>query len=189
MAVREYYDDYRPGCLSQFDLILACGDLKRPYLEFLVTMARCPLLYVRGNHDDDFALEPPEGCICIEDRIYVHQGIRILGLGGSYRYRKGNNMFTEAQMGLRILRQKPKLWRSGGIDILVTHAPARHINDFETADLNALYGCWISTVPNTLSTATSTKITVPASRSVPSITAPQSSTPADGMFLSIDPAG
>ena len=35
-------------------------------------------------------------------------------------------------MGLRILRQKPKLWRSGGIDILVTHAPARHINDFET---------------------------------------------------------
>ena len=132
MAVREYYDDYRPGCLSQFDLILACGDLKRPYLEFLVTMARCPLLYVRGNHDDDFALEPPEGCICIEDRIYVHQGIRILGLGGSYRYRKGNNMFTEAQMGLRILRQKPKLWRSGGIDILVTHAPARHINDFET---------------------------------------------------------
>ena len=101
MAVREYYDDYRPGCLSQFDLILACGDLKRPYLEFLVTMARCPLLYVRGNHDDDFALEPPEGCICIEDRIYVHQGIRILGLGGSYRYRKGNNMFTEAQMGLQ----------------------------------------------------------------------------------------
>jgi len=87
---------------------------------------------VRGNYDDDFALEPPEGCICIEDRIYVHQGIRILGLGGSYRYRKGNNMFTEAQMGLRILRQKPKLWRSGGIDILVTHAPARHINDFET---------------------------------------------------------
>lgn len=94
-------------------------------------MARCPLLYVRGNHDDDFALEPPEGCICIEDRIYVHQGIRILGLGGSYRYRKGNNMFTEAQMGLRILGRSQALAqrrnRHSG-----NSRSRRHINDFET---------------------------------------------------------
>ena len=132
MVVKGYYDYYRPGCLSRFDLILACGDLKREYLEFLVTMARCPLLYVRGNHDDGLEREPPEGCVCIEDRLYQYQGIRILGLGGSHRYGKGQNMYTEAQMGLRILRQKPRIWRSGGIDILVTHAPARHINDFDT---------------------------------------------------------
>ena len=25
---------------------------------------------------------PPEGCICIDDKIYVHEGVRILGLGG-----------------------------------------------------------------------------------------------------------
>lgn len=113
-------------------MILACGDLKRYYLEFLVTMARCPLLYVRGNHDDALEFEPPEGCVCIEDQIYNYQGIRILGLGGSYRYRAGNNMYTEAQMKRRILLQKPRIWRNGGIDILVTHAPARHINDFDT---------------------------------------------------------
>ena len=56
----------------------------------------------------------------------------ILGRGGSYRYRGGNNMDTEAQMKRRILLQKPRIWRNGGIDILVTHAPARHINDFDT---------------------------------------------------------
>ena len=132
MVVKAYYDYYRPGRLEQFDLILACGDLKRDYLEFLVTMARCPLLYVRGNHDDQLELEPPEGCVCIEDRLYRYQEIRILGLGGSYRYREGRNMYTEAQMERRILRQKLRLWRSGGVDIVLTHAPARHINDLDT---------------------------------------------------------
>lgn len=133
MVAKEYYDFYRPGRLDDFGLILACGDLKKEYLEFLVTMARCPLLYVRGNHDDSFRRKPPEGCICIEDQIYQHQGMRILGLGGSHRYRPdGENMYTERQMERRIRRQRYRLWRNGGFDILLTHAPARHINDFDT---------------------------------------------------------
>lgn len=127
-----YYDFYTPGKLDEFDLILSCGDLSRTYLEFLVTMAHCPLLYVRGNHDDRFMQDPPEGCICIEDQIYVHEGVRILGLGGSYRYRNGENMYTERQMERRIRRLRFKLWRSKGFDILLTHAPARHINDFDS---------------------------------------------------------
>lgn len=129
---KKYYDFYSPGMLDEFDLILSCGDLSRAYLEFLVTMAHCPLLYVRGNHDDSFMREPPEGCICIEDQIYVYQGVRILGLGGSYRYRNGENMYTERQMERRIRRLRFKLWRSKGFDILLTHAPARHINDFDS---------------------------------------------------------
>ena len=60
---KKYYDFYSPGMLDEFDLILSCGDLSRTYLEFLITMAHCPLLYVRGNHDDSFMKEPPEGCI------------------------------------------------------------------------------------------------------------------------------
>lgn len=127
-----YYDFYKPGILDEFDLILSCGDLSRTYLEFLITMAHCPLLYVRGNHDDNLITEPPEGCICIEDQIYVYQGVRILGLGGSYRYKKGENMYTERQMEKRIRRLRFKLWRSKGFDILLTHAPARHINDFDS---------------------------------------------------------
>ena len=39
-----YYDYYTPGKLSEFDLILAGGDLRREYLEFLATLARCPVV-------------------------------------------------------------------------------------------------------------------------------------------------
>ena len=127
-----YYDYYTPGKLDEFDLILSCGDLHRHYLEFLVTMARCPLLYVRGNHDDALNAEPPEGCECVEDRLYVYKGLRILGLGGSHRYREGENVYTEEQMCRRIRKLWLPLRMHGGFDILLTHAPARHINDFDT---------------------------------------------------------
>lgn len=127
-----YYDFYKPGKLHEFDLILACGDLSASYLEFLVTMARCPLLYVRGNHDDSYEKKPPEGCICIEDTIYNHNGLRIMGLGGSLRYRPdGKNMYTEREMRFRILKMQFQLWKNKGFDILLTHAPARGINDFD----------------------------------------------------------
>ena len=127
-----YYDYYTPGKLDEFDLILSCGDLHKKYLEFLVTMARCPLLYVRGNHDDALNGDPPEGCECVEDRLYVYNGVRILGLGGSFRYREGENVYTEEQMRRRIRKLWLSLKRHGGFDILLTHAPARHINDFDT---------------------------------------------------------
>ena len=126
-----FFDYYSPGKLKDFDLIIACGDLRVPYLEFLVTMARCPLLYVHGNHDDRFPREP-EGCVCIDDRLYEYKGLRILGLGGSYRYGKGQYMYTERQMRRRIRRLRFRLWRKKGFDILVTHAPARGINDFDS---------------------------------------------------------
>ena len=126
-----FFEYYTPGKLKDYDLIIACGDLRVSYLEFLVTMARCPLLYVHGNHDDRFPREP-EGCICIDDRLYEYQGLRILGLGGSYRYGQGIYMYTERQMRRRIRRLRFTLWRKKGFDILVTHAPARGINDFET---------------------------------------------------------
>jgi len=132
VEAKYYYDYYTPGKLDGFDFILACGDLNKEYLEFIVTMANCPLLYVHGNHDELFDLQPPQGCICIDDQIYNYQGIRILGLGGSYQYRDGKYMFTEKQMRQRIRRLKFQLHKSNGFDILVTHSPARHINDFES---------------------------------------------------------
>jgi UDP-2,3-diacylglucosamine pyrophosphatase LpxH len=126
-----YYDYYTPGKLDEFDLILACGDLHRSYLEFLVTLAHCPVLYIHGNHDEDFERNPPEGCICIDDQLYVYKGIRILGLGGSYRYRKGTYMYTDREMANRIRKLWFPIWRNKGFDILMTHAPAYHINDFD----------------------------------------------------------
>ncbi len=127
-----YYEYYTPGKLDEFDLIIACGDLRREYLEFLITLAHCPLLYIHGNHDDALDKNPPGGCICIEDRIYVYKGVRILGLGGSYRYRNGKHMFTEGQMARRVCKLWYQLWKHKGFDILVTHAPARHLGDMDS---------------------------------------------------------
>ena len=129
---KQYYDYYTPGMLDGVDLILSCGDLNREYLEFLVTMSHCPLLYVHGNHDARFDQAPPEGCICVDGKLYVHDGVRILGLGGSYRYRDGKHMYTERQMRRRPWRLRPSVWKSKGFDILLTHAPARHFNDLDT---------------------------------------------------------
>jgi Icc-related predicted phosphoesterase len=125
------YDFYQSGRLDEYDLIISCGDLHRHYLEFLVTMAHCPVLYVHGNHDEDYDKYPPGGCECIEDQIYVYKGVRILGLGGSFKYRDGTHMFTERQMRRRIRRLWFQLWYHKGFDILVTHAPAYGVNDLD----------------------------------------------------------
>jgi len=123
------WDYYVPGRLKDYDLIISCGDLKAKYLSFLVTMARCPLLYVHGNHDTDYIKEPPDGCDCIDDQIVVFNGIRILGLGGCRKYHPGKYQYTERQMRARIRRLRWKLWRMKGVDIVVTHAPPEDLGD------------------------------------------------------------
>lgn len=69
------------------------------------------------------------GCICIDDKLVVYEGVRILGLGGSMRYKPGTHQYTEWEMHKRVLKLFPKIWFRGGIDILVTHAPAYQLND------------------------------------------------------------
>ena len=127
----KYYEYFKPGMLDEFDLILSCGDLRPEYLEFLVTMAHCPLVYVHGNHDDSYGRDP-QGCICADDRIVEVGGLRILGLGGSYKYRDGEYMYTERQMKSRIRKLWLQLKKHKGFDVLLTHAPARGLNDFDT---------------------------------------------------------
>ncbi|MGN0777261.1 MAG: metallophosphoesterase [Candidatus Ventricola sp.] len=115
--------------LEGVELVLSCGDLPAEYLSFLTCFTSAPILYVHGNHDGRYAHKPPEGCICIEDTIYTHNGLRILGLGGSMRYRQGPHMYTEHEMRSRVRRLRVKLWRSKGFDILLTHAPAYQLGD------------------------------------------------------------
>ncbi|MCI7086909.1 MAG: metallophosphoesterase [Lachnobacterium sp.] len=126
-----YWDYFKKEQFEGIDLIISCGDLKPEYLSFLATLVPVPLLYVHGNHDDKYDKRPPEGCICIEDRIYNFNGIRILGLGGSYRYKDGVNQYTELQMARRIAKLKLKLTINRGFDILVTHSPAYGFHDGE----------------------------------------------------------
>ena len=123
------WDYYQPGRLREFDLILSCGDLRAKYLCFLVTMARCPLLYVHGNHDTHYHKEPPEGCDCLDGQLVMYNGLRILGLGGCRWYHPGEHQYSEAQMRKRIRRLRWQLWRAGGVDLVVTHAPPAGVGD------------------------------------------------------------
>lgn len=123
------WDFYQPGRLDDVDLILSAGDLDPHYLSFLATFCHGPVLYVHGNHDDKYEQQPPEGCICIEDEIFYYKGIRIVGFGGSMRYNQGYNQYSEREMARRIRKMRLKLAYYGGCDILLTHAPARGLND------------------------------------------------------------
>ncbi len=126
---KKYYDYYEPGMFDDIDLIISAGDLAPQYLEFLTTLSCRDVLYVHGNHDQIYDTRPPEGCICIEDRIYNFRGIRFLGLGGAQRYKQGSHLYTEKEMRCRVKKLRFKLCRSKGFDILVTHAPIRGFND------------------------------------------------------------
>ena len=103
---KKLWDFFRKEDFEGVDLIISCGDLDPRYLSFLATFTSAPVLYVCGNHDDKYEQIPPEGCICIEDQIYVYKGVRILGLGGSMRYKPGIHQYTEWGMRNRVR----KLW-------------------------------------------------------------------------------
>ena len=123
------WDHYQPGMLKDVDLILSCGDLKASYLTFLVTMANRPLLYVHGNHDGNYEQNPPEGCDCIDGQFVTCKGLRILGLGGCPVYSGGPHQYTEKQMALRLAKLALKIKRAGGVDLILTHAPAAGCGD------------------------------------------------------------
>ena len=123
------WDHLDRSLLEDIDLVISCGDLPAEYLSFITCFTSAPILYVHGNHDTRYEKKPPEGCICIEDSIYNFRGLRILGLGGSMRYKPGEHQYTEREMLRRVKRLRFKLWRSKGIDILLTHAPAYQLGD------------------------------------------------------------
>ena len=60
------------------------------------------------------------------------KGVRILGLGGSLRYRPDAvNMYSEQEMEDRIRSLRWNLRSTGGFDILLTHSPIRGVGDQE----------------------------------------------------------
>lgn len=122
----DYFDSTR---LEGIDIIISCGDLPPQYLSFLATFFTGPVLYVHGNHDECYVETPPDGCTCIDGRVYEFDGVRIAGLGGCMKYKKGTFQYTERQMFLRTLRLYLKIFFHKGLDIFVTHAPAYGLND------------------------------------------------------------
>lgn len=144
------------GCVRGAELMLACGDLPFDYLDYLMNALEVPLVFVPGNHDPDVSgyqisraglslraglpEEPPwpDGAINADGRVVEIGGLRIAGLGGSPRYSKGPNQYTERQQARRgrSLARRARLrgrWRDprGGhhVDVLLTHAPPRGVGD------------------------------------------------------------
>jgi Icc-related predicted phosphoesterase len=135
------------------DLILSAGDLPMDYLDFIISSLNKPLLFVFGNHhtedmpfytgwgevygghkDNEFF--QASGAIHVGSRVRREEGLIIAGLGGSMRYNKGNNQFTEFQMKKEMFKLLPglifnRIFRGRYLDILLTHASPRGIHDKE----------------------------------------------------------
>ena len=130
--VKELLDPAGGGpAVEDIDLVISCGDLPPEYLSSLRHRYDAPLLYVLGNHDLRYEESPPMGCTRIDRQIVTVGERRIVGFSGSRWYNGGINQYTEKEMTRFIKRMRFSLWRSKGVDIVVTHAPPRFINDAE----------------------------------------------------------
>ncbi len=139
-------------------LILACGDLPFEYLGYLMNALDVPLVFVPGNHDPDLsgyrvsragltlraglpARPPwPDGAVSADGRVVDVAGLRIAGLGGCRRYRRGPNQYSDRQQapaGLAAGRPGPA---DGRVDVLLTHAPPRGVGDGERSGAPGLSG-------------------------------------------------
>ncbi len=134
LAVADVEDDLLLTRLSgrhagRFDLVVSCGDLGPSYLDCVATLANAPLLYVRGNHDvgyeDSFAM----GGTNLDGRIEEVGGLRFAGLEGSLDYREGIVGYSQTEMSRKAVGLGLRAALTGGIDVLVTHAPARGHGD------------------------------------------------------------
>jgi uncharacterized protein len=120
---------------SDIDLILSCGDMPAAYLDFISTILAKPLFYVRGNHDEGYDENPPGG-INLHENLQEFMGLSFIGLEGSISYNKGKIQYTQSEMKNKVIKLAPSLrwrrWRKGcGVDVFVTHSPARGIHDIE----------------------------------------------------------
>jgi len=117
--------------LEPVDLIISCGDLPPEYLSFLRDRLDRTLFYVKGNHDIRYTPSNPVGCENIHEKIVRFKSLNILGLEGSLWYNGGMNQYMDKEMKKIISGMWFSLWRKGGVHMVVTHAPPRHIHDAE----------------------------------------------------------
>jgi len=117
--------------LKPVDLIISCGDMPPEYLSFLRDRLDKPLFFVKGNHDIRYSISNPVGCENIHAKIVRFQGLNITGLEGSLWYNGGVNQYTDKEMQKIISGMWFSFWRKGIINLVITHAPPRHIHDAE----------------------------------------------------------
>lgn len=140
---RIYSDTVRER-MGHVNVVLGCGDLPARYLEFLADALDRPVYYVFGNHAEEMTrggsrgrLVRPLGSIdlggsVVHDR---HLDLILAGFPGSPRYGENEPLqYGEWEIYWMMARMAPRLlwnrYRHGrALDILVTHAPPRGVND------------------------------------------------------------
>jgi len=130
--------------MPDVQVVFSCGDLPARYLEFIVDALDKPLYYVLGNHAEELTRGGdwgkryrPLGCVDICGKVVRDPatGLILAGLPGSPKYNEHEpEQYTEGEMMRMIIGMAPKLfwnrYRHGrALDVLVTHAPPRDIND------------------------------------------------------------
>lgn len=128
---KELFDNKGLQSEGKIDMIISCGDLPPEYLRGLRHHFDVPLFYVLGNHDIRYGSSLLPGCENIHQRLVTTHDVKLLGFSGSRWYNGGMNQYTEEEMARMVSRMRFTLWRKKGVDIIVTHAPPRHIHDGE----------------------------------------------------------
>ena len=105
---------------SRPDVILLLGDLDPAWTEGLAEI-RLPKLGVRGNHDAEDALEAV-GAEDVHMRRLEEGGLAFAGFGGSPRYSRRGNEWTEEEAEGMVARLP-------AADVLLTHSPPEGVND------------------------------------------------------------
>ncbi|MBA2596926.1 MAG: metallophosphoesterase [Chloroflexia bacterium] len=123
---------------------VSCGDLPASYLEFIADALNRPVYYVLGNHAEeltrgngDKGIRHPAGAIDLGGKVVRDSatGLILAGFPGSPRYCEGEPVqYSEWELGVMAKKMVPRLQlnrlRYGrALDLLVTHAPPRDIND------------------------------------------------------------
>lgn len=137
---------YSPVVKQRFadvDFVISCGDLPYFYLEYIISMLNRPLYYVNGNHKNQVEFgatgdrRSPWGAILLHRRfVRAPGGLLMAGMDGSIQYNFGPSQYSQIEMWQMVLLMVPGLLvnkaRYGRyLDIFVSHAPPRHVQDRE----------------------------------------------------------
>jgi Icc-related predicted phosphoesterase len=129
--------------LGHVAFVVSCGDLPASYIEFIADALNRPVYYVLGNHAEELTRRcagkacHPAGAVDIGGKVVQdpETGIILAGFPGCPRYSESDPaQFSEWEIGLMATKMTPRLQlnrlRHGrALDILVSHAPPRDVND------------------------------------------------------------